>query len=377
MRFTGRSVAMVALLLMAALVLAACPQATTPTAPAEGTTAETETGTDATPAEAGEETAGEEEAQAPAAAADLKIGLVTDVGRVNDRSFNQSAWEGVQAAAQTLGLDEDDLRAIETQSATDYADNLQQFIDADYDVIVTVGFALVEATVAAAQENPDVYFIGVDQFQEETTPNVVGLVFHEDQSGFLAGALAAQLTESGTIAAVLGTDLVPAVVAFKEGFEAGARYINPDINIISTYHPGELAQAFTDPEWGAATAAQAIDQGADVIFAAGGQTGNGALQEVASHEGLYCIGVDTDQWLTLPAAHPCLVTSAMKLITPAVEELILAVADGTFEGGNFYGEAGLAPFHDFEDQISDEIKQTLAEIEAGLQDGSIETGYNP
>src|SRR5690606_6011009 len=109
MRFTGRSVAMVALLLMAALVLAACPQATTPAAPAEGTTAETETGTDATPAEAGEETAGEEEAQAPAAAADLKIGLVTDVGRVNDRSFNQSAWEGVQAAAQTLGLDEDDL----------------------------------------------------------------------------------------------------------------------------------------------------------------------------------------------------------------------------------------------------------------------------
>ena len=92
---------------------------------------------------------------------------------------------------------------------------------------------------------------------------------------------------------MLGTDLVPPVVAFKEGYEAGAKYINPDINVISTYHPGELSQAFVDPEWGAATAKQAVDQGADVVFGAGGMTGNGALQEVASQEGLFCIGVDT------------------------------------------------------------------------------------
>lgn len=364
MQFTKRALALVALLLMTALVFAACAA---PAAPPS-----------AAPADAADSAApAEEEAAAPAAAGDLKIGLVTDVGRVNDRSFNQSAWEGVQNAAETLGLSEDDVRYIETQSATDYADNIQQFIDADYDVIVTVGFALGEATIAAAQQNPDTYFIGVDQFQGEALPNLVGLVFNEDQSGFLAGALAAQLTETGTIAAVLGTDLVPPVVAFKEGYEAGARYINPDINIISTYHPGELSQAFTDPEWGAATAAQAIDQGADVIFGAGGQTGNGALQEVATNEGLYCIGVDTDQWLTLPAAHPCLVSSAMKLITPAVEDLIASVAEGTFEGGNYFGEAALAPFHDFEDQISDEIKQSLDEIAAGLADGSIETGYSP
>jgi basic membrane protein A len=234
---------------------------------------------------------------------------------------------------------------------------------------------LGEATIAAAQENPDIYFIGVDQFQAEELPNVVGLIFHEDQSGFLAGALAAQLTESGTIAAVLGTDLVPPVVAFKEGYEAGARHINPDINIISTYHPGELSQAFTDPEWGAATARQAIDQGADVIFGAGGMTGNGALQEVATHEGLFCIGVDTDQWETLPAAHPCLVSSAMKLITPGVEELIAGAAQGEWVTGNHFGGAGLAPFHDFEDVIPQEVKDSLAEIDAGLQDGSITTGY--
>lgn len=352
---------LVILMLMAACVAPAPTTGGEQAAPAAGAEA-------AATAEEGEEAA------APAEAA-IKIGLVTDVGRVNDRSFNQSAWTGVQNAAAALGLGEDDYKYIETQDAKDYADNIGQFIDAGYNVIVTVGFALGEATITAAKDNPDVYFIGVDQFQAEAIPNLVGLIFHEDHAGFLAGALAAHLTKSGTIAAVLGTDLVPPVVAFKEGYEAGARYINPDIKIISTYHPGELSQAFVDPEWGAATAKQAIDQGADVIFGAGGQTGNGALQETATHEGLYCIGVDTDQWETVPAAHPCLVSSATKEITPGVEDLIAEAAQGVYESGNYYGGAGLAPFHDFEDKIPQEVKDELAAIDAGLKDGSISTGY--
>lgn len=319
--------------------------------------------------------------EAEPAAAAIKIGLVTDVGRVNDRSFNQSAWDGVKEAGAALGLTEGDgFKYIETQDAKDYADNIGQFVDAGFDVIVTVGFALGEATTAAAKANPDTYFIGVDQFQGEALPNLTGLIFHEDQSGYLAGALAAQLSKTGTIAAVLGTDLVPPVVAFKEGYEAGALAINPDINILATYHPGEISQAFVDPEWGAATAKQALDQGADVIFGAGGNTGNGALQEVAAAAGagtdLFCIGVDTDQWETLPAAHPCLISSAMKLITPSVVELIgTYAADGTMISGNNYGGAGLAPFHDFESTVPQEIKDKLAEIDAGLKDGSISTGY--
>jgi basic membrane protein A and related proteins len=326
--------------------------------------------------------AAEEGAEAPAATTDLRIGLVTDVGRVNDRSFNQSAWEGVVQAGQALGLAEGDgYRYIETQDPADYADNIQQFIDGGFNVIVSVGFALGEATATAARENPDIMFIGVDQFQAETIPNLTGLIFHEDQSGFLAGALAAQLSQTGKIAAVLGTDLVPPVVAFKEGYELGAKYINPDIEVISTYHPGGLDRAFTDPEWGAATARQALDQGADVIFGAGGSTGNGALQEVAAAEGagetVFCIGVDTDQWETLEAAHPCLVSSAMKLITPGVVELVNMAGEGTFPGGNYFGGAGLAPFHDFEDQIPQEVKDRLVEIDAALKDGSLETGYSP
>jgi len=299
---------------------------------------------------------------------------VTDVGRVNDRSFNQSAWEGVEAAAEALDMPTD-IRYIETMDATDYEDNIRQFIQEGYDVIVTVGFALGDVTIRMAQENPDIKFIGVDQFQGEVVPNVAGLIFYEDRAGYLAGVLAANLTESGTIAGVFGTDLVPPVVAFKEGYEAGARAVNPNINIISTYHPGDIGQAFTDPEWGAATAAQAIDQGADVIFGAGGVTGNGALEETATREGLYCIGVDSDQWHTVPGARPCLVSSAMKLITPAVSDLIQMAAAGTFPGGNYFGDAGLAPFHDFAPQIPQALQDELVSIREGLESGAISTGY--
>ncbi len=303
----------------------------------------------------------------------LCIGLVTDVGRVDDKSFNQSAWEGAQQAAEALGAA--DVNFIETTTATDYGANIDLFAGQGYDIIVTVGFAMGEATVAAAGTYPDIDFIGVDQFQAETLPNLTGLIFNEDKAGYMAGVLAASLSESGTIASVLGTDLVPPVVAFNEGYQNGAMSVNPDINIIATYHPGGLDVAFTDPEWGATTAQQAIDQGADVIFGAGGQTGNGALIQAAGNEGLWCIGVDTDQWETVPEAHPCLVSSAMKLITPGVVDLATASVNGEFPGGNFFGAVGLAPFHDHDAAVSQEIKDLLAETNAGLLDGSITTGY--
>jgi len=351
-----RGLGLVAIFLALVLVVAAC------VAPAAAPNASSSGQSNAAPA---------------AATGGFKVGLVTDVGRVNDRSFNQSAWEGVQQFAKDNGLKEgDDYKYIETKDAKDYADNIQQFIDNGYNVIVTVGFALGDATIKAAKANPKINFIGIDQFQGDTVPNVAGLIFHEDQSGFLAGALAAHLTKSGTIAAVLGTDTVPPVVRFKEGYEAGAKYVKKDIKIISAYNPKDISQAFNDPEWGAATAKQAIDQGADVVFGAGGNTGNGALQEVATHAGLYCIGVDTDQWDTLPAAHPCLVSSAMKLITPGVMDLLKQAKGGSFKGGNVFGGAGLAPFHDFDSKVAQDVKDDLNKIDAGLKDGSIKTGVD-
>ncbi len=355
-------------LLLLALMVACGGGATTDTPPAEE------------PAEEPAATV-EEAAEEPAATGEcsdegvLCIGLVTDVGRVDDKSFNQSAWEGAQQAAEALGAAE--VNYVETTSATDYGANIALFADQGYDIIVTVGFAMGEATLEAAATYPDVDFIGVDQFLGEAPANVTGLVFNEDKAGFMAGVLAASLSESGTIASVLGTDLVPPVVAFNEGYLNGARSINPDINIIATYHPGGLDVAFTDPEWGATTAQQAIDQGADVVFGAGGATGNGALIQAAGNEGVWCIGVDSDQWETVPEAHPCLVSSAMKLITPGVVDLATMSVNGEFPGGNFFGGVGLAPFHDHADAIPQELKDLLDTTNAGLLDGSISTGYNP
>jgi basic membrane protein A and related proteins len=360
---------LLALLAAMALVLAAC-----------GDSDDTDAGS------AGEETtttaaeAGEETTTTVAAGGDgdctsdevLCVGLITDVGKIDDKSFNQSAWEGVKRAASELGAQVD---FIETTDSTDYATNINTFAEQGYDIIVTVGFALGEATLAAAAEYPDIDFIGVDQFQGEPVDNVAGLIFPEDQAGFMAGALAGLLTESNVVGAVLGTDLVPPVVFFKEGWEAGARYTNPDVQLISTYHPGGLDVAFTDPAWGADTARQAIDQGADVIFGAGGQTGNGALAEIAKDGGsVFCVGVDTDQWETVPEARPCLVTSAMKLITPGVFDLIELSSNGEFPGGNFIGEVGLASFHDFEADLPDDVKTRVAEIVEGIRSGEIETG---
>jgi len=373
-----------ALLLLLALVLVACggDEAAEPGADVtdEETTEVTEEEQEEVAEEEMEETAEEDCASEEV----FCVGLVTDVGEIDDKSFNQSAWEGVQRVEEELGAQVD---YIETKDAKDYAANIDLFAENGFDAIVTVGFALGQATTEAAQRYPDVDFIGVDQFQspeapegwegEWPMPNVVGLIFPEDQAGYLAGVLAAELSETGTIAAVLGTDLVPPVVAFKEGYEAGALATNPDINIISTYHPGGLDVAFTDPEWGASTAAQAVNQGADVVFGAGGKTGNGALIEVAGQEGVYCIGVDSDQWETVPEAHPCLVTSAMKLITPGVSELLQASDAGNLPTGNYVGEVGLAPYHDFEDEIPAETKELVNTTEQGLASGEIDTGYAP
>ena len=298
----------------------------------------------------------------------LCVGLVTDVGDIDDRSFNQAAWEGVELAAEKLKAH---IKYIETRDAKDYEENIALFTRNGYDVIVTVGFALGEASSRAAKKHPNIAFIGVDQFQTKPLPNLSGLVFQEDQGGFLAGALAAMVSRTGTIGAVLGTNLVPPIVNFRRGFEAGARYVREDIKVISTYHPGGLDMAFTDPEWGAATAKQAIDQGADVLFGAGGKTGNGCLVETATHKGRFCIGVDQDQWETLPAARACLISSAVKHIRSSVFSLIQDAVKDTFPGGNYYGEVGLAPFHTFDSIVTTEMKETLNRIEAGLRDGSI------
>ncbi|HYP41413.1 MAG TPA: BMP family ABC transporter substrate-binding protein [Chloroflexia bacterium] len=370
-RLFGRAGAALASVLLLVPVLAACGgEAATPVAPTA--TAPKAEVPQETPTEA---TTAVETPTEGAMATKLKVGLVTDVGRLNDKSFNQSSWEGVQMAEKELGVE---IKAVETVDTKDYDKNIQQFIDEDYDVIVTVGFALGEATTKAAKANPNVKFIGVDQFQAEVTPNVAGLIFDEDKAGYLAGALAALISTSNNIGAVLGTDDVPPVWRFGEGYKAGAKAIKPDITVQATYHSDvDISKTFTDPEWGKTTALSMIDKGADVVFGAGGLTGNGALF-AAKERNIAAIGVDTDQYNTIGDEYKsALVSSAMKLLTPGVFNLIKSAQDDTFEGGNNTGEVGLAPFHDWESKVPAEAKTKLAELDKGLKDGSVKTCVSP
>ncbi len=300
------------------------------------------------------------------------IGLVTDTGKVDDKSFNQSAWEGaLQAAQETGGY----AKYIETVDPKDYENNINQFIQGGYDVIVTVGFLMGEATVTAAKANAGVAFIGVDQFQGEEVANLTGLVFNEDKAGYAAGYLAGLMTQTGKIGAVLGTDTVPPVVLFGEGYKAGALAANPAVDVTLVYH--EPNNAFNDPEWGAAESKKQLEQGADIIFGAGGNTGNGALIEIAkapgAGESTFCIGVDTDQFFTVPQAAKCLLTSAEKKLTLGTKDLIILAKDGKAPGGNFFGLTGLAPYHDTEAAVPDDVKKKVEEVIAGLDAGTIVT----
>ena len=336
-----------------ALVLAACSSGTTDTA--------------------AEETAAGLDDSNCAAAENFCVGLVTDIGKVDDKTFNQSAHEGATAAAAEVG---GFYKYIETTDSKDYAANLKQFTDKSYDVIVTVGFMLGEATAVAAKENPNSKFIGVDQFQAEEVANLTGLIFPEDQAGYAAGYLAGLMTKTNKLGQVLGGE-IPPVQKFAKGFEAGALKANPAVKVTTVYHASD-GKEFTDPVWGAAEAKKQLAQGADIIFGAGGGTGNGALGEIAKAEGagtsIFCIGVDLDQWNTVPEAQPCLVTSAMKGLVEGTSDLVKAAFDGSIKGGNFLGTTGLADYHDLASAVSADIQSEVAKVVAGLKDGSVKTG---
>ena len=165
-----------------------------------------------------------EEAAPPPEAAGIKVGLVTDVGKVNDGTFNQSAYEGMLAAAEAYGVEH---AFIETQQPTDYDNNVERFVDEGFDMIVTVGFMMGETTQNQAEANPAVNFAIVDFAYDPEIPNVQGLIFREDQAGFMAGALAGLMSETKTVGTVAGM-AIPPVLKFRNGFENGVKYVCPE-----------------------------------------------------------------------------------------------------------------------------------------------------
>lgn len=306
------------------------------------------------------------------------VGLVTSVGTIDDKSFNQSAWEALQQAEKELGAS---VEYIETADPKDFSNHIATFGDKAYDVIVTVGSALGESTSAAAATYTETDFVGIDQFQTESVEGVAGVNFAEDQAGFLVGAMAALMSKSNKIGVVCGSEAIPAAWRFGEGYRAGAAFADQfkgiTTDVLVAYHSEvDLDRTLADPEWGAVTAKSMLDQGADAIFGCGGMTGNGAIT-TAAEAGVYAIGADTDQYLTLPEAAPRLLSSAVKLITPSVFELIKLSREDQFPSGNYFGRVGYAPFHDLAQEVPDPVKELMKQIQAGLLDGSIKTNIPP
>lgn len=360
----------IALTVLSLLVAACAPQAASTPAASAPTQAAAEPATQA-PAAA--------PTSAPAAASSdckLKIGYVSDVGKINDQSFNQASWTGVQEGAKALGLSDNCYSFIETADSADYETNINSFVKEGYTLIVTSGFAMGQATRKVAKENPKVKFIGIDQQQvdENFNPapldNVVGLNFHEDIGGFLAGAAAGLMTKSNVVGGVFGCQFIPAVARYEVGYHNGVTYVNPNAKIIDVYHPGSIDQCFSDASFGSETAQSFIDQGADVVYGAGGLTANGALI-TACNKGAMVIGTDMDQFNTLPEVKDCILSSALKDIVTGVKDLILQADQGTFKGGDTFGPSALAPYHDLDSKVPADVKARLTDIAQKLSSGEI------
>lgn len=331
------------------------------------------------------------------APADIRIGVVTDVGRLDDASFNQFSNQGALDAAAELGAEH---RVIVTQEIADYRTNIDTLINEGFNVIVTIGFLIGSDTTMAAKDNPDVSFIGVDQgicVDEEGNPdptfacagdaatllpNYQGIVFAEAEPGYLVGIIAAHISQSGVVGSVRGTD-VPAVVAFHEGYANGARSVNPDIEVLSVEADPNPEIGFDNPARGREIATQMIDQGADVIFQIAGNTGRGAL-EVACDRGVWGIGVDVDQHESLPELANCIVTSAEKKLQQTVHAVIASIAEDTFQAGTVTYNAqsdppgiGIAPYHGAEGLISDEAQADVDAAFAAIQAGTLDPRATP
>ena len=302
------------------------------------------------------------------------IGLVLESGVVDDGAFNEASWEGVQEGAAATG---GEAAYFESTDAESYAANLDDLGSRGYDVVVTTGVGFPEATVTAAVAHPATRYVGISQNMSEGPANATGLLFRDDEAGYLAGYLAGLMTETGTVSAVLGSESVLPLKRFGEGYRLGALAARPGATVIMSYD-NDSADSFNDPEWGAATTADQIAEGADVIFGAGGTTGIAALQTTAQSPGagttLFCIGIDVDQYETVPQARPCLLTSAEKFIAEGVSAVISDIYAGVPTGQNVEGKVGLAPYHDMASQVPESVKLRMVEIEAGLANNSIMTG---
>lgn len=318
-----------------------------------------------------------------ASAADFTACEVTDTGGIDDNSFNQTAWKGVQDAQAKFGIKG---RYLESQAETDYTANINSLLG-QCDLIITVGFLLGDATKAAAEANPNQKFSIVDYAYDPVLPNVAGQVYSTDQAAFLAGYLAAGMTKSGSLG-VFGGINIPPVTIFMDGFHQGAEYYNKQkgtkVKVLG-WDPAKREGLFTNNfdslDDGRAFAQNLYDEGADIVLPVAGPVGLGsaALANELGVDKLKIIGVDADLYLTDPERKHVYLTSITKRMDATVMEVIDSAMKGTFKGGVVTGSLAnggvdLAPLHDMETLVPDELKKELATIRQQIIDGTIKVG---
>lgn len=304
--------------------------------------------------------------------------MVTNSGGLEDRSFNQSSWEGLQQASSQFGID---VNAIVSTSETDLAPNVAQAVDTGCQFILTVGWELADATIAEAEANPDVHFAIVDE--QVDGENIKPIVFDTAQAAFLAGYLAAGVTQSGKVA-TFGGGNQPPVTLFMDGFVDGvAKYNEVHGTAVEALgwnkeaQDGTFTGDFEDVAKGKSFTQAFIDQGADVILPVAGQVGEGAAAAASEAPGVSIIWVDNDGYETLPAEYRTLVlTSVLKNMEDAVVQIVGDDMAGNFDNAPFVGtlENGgveIAPFHDRASLVSAELSAEIDGIRAGIIDGSI------
>ncbi len=361
MRITTRRV--LALMAAGMLVLAACGEA-----PEEAPE----------PAEAPDAVEEPDETdEAPDTEVDFRGCLVTDQGGVDDRSFNETAFNGLQRAGDELGID---VAVLESTSESDFEPNIQAFVDQDCDIIITVGFLLGEATEAAAQANPDQLFAIVDYAYEDDYDNLRELVFATEEAGFLAGYIAAGVTETGIIGTYGGIN-IPPVTVFMDGYLAGASYYNDehgtDVSVLGwDGSDGLFTGNFESQDDGRNVTDELLQAGADVIMPVAGPVGLGTATALEDFGSGVMIWVDTDGFVSVPQFSDLMLTSVMKNMDVAVFDAVSAAYDGTFEGGLYVGTlenggVGIAPFHDLADMVPQEIQDAIDGLIAGIVAGEI------
>ena len=315
----------------------------------------------------------------------LKVGVVLDTGGEDDKSFNQYTLVGAREAAAAADLE---FSYLVSASGSDAERSIENLVAEGADLIITVGFLMGDATTKSSRRHPDVKFAIVDHayFPGLGCPNtlddcytvdgglsnVTSLMFAEDEVSYLAGALAACMSRTGTIASVAGME-IPPVVRFVTGFQNGARWVNPDVVILNQYIPN-----FDDPATGKVVAQGFIDQGADVIFGVGSNTGNGGLL-AAKEAGLMAIGVDVDQYYTYPDVKEALLTSVSKRMEVTAAAAVKDFAAGQLKPGIrtatlANGGVSLAPFHDWESKIPQTCKDEILAAEARVKADPTITG---